>query len=122
MTKLTVQLVVCCIENTLFFQTYNHREKNLTQACSLLMTSDHILTVREAFSSTINSLLPLRSKHEPIKGAQALSCASIIDLTAFRLPSSEQSWCILVSFLIFTNYKLMSEIFVGICLSRGSRV
>ncbi|CAH0558194.1 unnamed protein product [Brassicogethes aeneus] len=75
--------------------TYN-REKSTTQSCSLLMTGDHILTVREAFPLTINTLLPRGvGGHEPIKGAQALSCAAICDLTSFRLPSAEQSWCIL---------------------------
>ncbi|XP_056631113.1 uncharacterized protein LOC130441444 [Diorhabda sublineata] len=75
---------------------YSHqREKNPTQSCSLLMTSEHILTVREAFPIMLNSLLTTRSLHEPIKGTQALSCASIVNLTAFRLPSAEQSWCIL---------------------------
>ncbi|CAH1976175.1 unnamed protein product [Acanthoscelides obtectus] len=74
---------------------YTNREKHPTQACTLLMTSEHILTVREAFSFTVTSLLPPRSKHDPIKGAQALSCACIVDLTSFRLPSAEQSWCIL---------------------------
>ncbi|KAJ8949469.1 hypothetical protein NQ314_008226 [Rhamnusium bicolor] len=75
--------------------TYNHRERNAIHSCSLLMTSDHILTARETFHCMINSLLPSRSQHEPMKGTQALSCASIVDLTSFRLPSSEQSWCIL---------------------------
>ncbi|XP_018577712.1 uncharacterized protein LOC108916016 [Anoplophora glabripennis] len=75
--------------------TYSHRDKNPTQSCSLLMTSDHILTVREAFPCMITSLLPTKSQHDPIKGTQALSCASIIDLTSFRLPSAEQSWCVL---------------------------
>lgn len=63
------------------------------------MTSDHILTVREAFPSSVASLLPPNFKEEPVKGPQALSCAAITDLVAFRLPSSEQSWCILVSFI-----------------------
>ncbi|KAF7283348.1 hypothetical protein GWI33_000859 [Rhynchophorus ferrugineus] len=74
---------------------YSHREKSLTHSCSLLMTNEHVLTVREAFPCTVNSLLPPRSKHEPIKGPLALSCAAITDLVAFRLPSAEQSWCIL---------------------------
>ncbi|CAG9765968.1 unnamed protein product [Ceutorhynchus assimilis] len=72
----------------------NYKEKNLTVSCSLLMTSEHILTVREAFPCSISSLLPV-TKHEPIKGPQALSCAAISDLVTFRLPSAEQSWCIL---------------------------
>lgn len=61
------------------------------------MTSDHILTVREAFSCTIPSLLPRDNQHQPIRGPQVLSCAAISDLIAFRLPSAEQSWCILVN-------------------------
>ncbi|KAB0797328.1 hypothetical protein PPYR_08322 [Photinus pyralis] len=76
-------------------KTYNHREKLPAQSCSLLMTSDHILSVREAFPCTLNSSLSLRDAHIPIKGAQALSCAAIADITAFRLPCAEQSWCIL---------------------------
>jgi pleckstrin family protein M 2 len=75
---------------------YNQREKMLTQSCSLLMTTDHILTVREAFPCTISSLLPSKNQHQPIKGPQVLSCAAIVDLIAFRLPSAEQSWCVLV--------------------------
>lgn len=63
------------------------------------MTSDHILTVREVFPSSVASLLPPNFKEESVKGPQALSCAAIADLVAFRLPSSEQSWCILVSFI-----------------------
>lgn len=59
------------------------------------MTTDHILTVREAFPCSINTLIN-SSNHNPIKGAQALSCAMISDLTAFRLPSAEHSWCVLV--------------------------
>ncbi|EFA03830.1 uncharacterized protein prd1 [Tribolium castaneum] len=74
---------------------YNQKEKMLTQSCSLLMTSDHILTVREAFPCTVSSLLPSKNQHQPIKGPQVLSCAAIIDLVAFRLPSAEQSWCVL---------------------------
>ncbi|CAG9825381.1 unnamed protein product [Phaedon cochleariae] len=76
--------------------TYNqHREKNMTQSCSLLMTTDHILTVREAFPSTLNVIPNSNSPHDPAKGTQALSCAAIVDLVTFRLPSAEQSWCIL---------------------------
>lgn len=88
-TNVSIKLVLC-------LQTYNNREKSLSFSCSLLLTSEHILTVREAFPFTINSLLPACGRHDPIKGAQALSCAAISDLTSFRLPSAEQSWCILV--------------------------
>ncbi|KAF5281278.1 hypothetical protein FQA39_LY05164 [Lamprigera yunnana] len=76
-------------------KTYNHREKLPAQSCSLLMTNDHILSVREAFPCTFSSSLGLREVHQPIKGTQALSCAAIADITAFRLPCAEQSWCIL---------------------------
>ncbi|KAK5646949.1 hypothetical protein RI129_005413 [Pyrocoelia pectoralis] len=76
-------------------KTYNHRERLPAQSCSLLMTSDHILSVREAFPCTLSSSLSLRDVHQPIKGAQALSCAAIADITSFRLPCAEQSWCIL---------------------------
>lgn len=56
------------------------------------MTSDHILTVREAMPCTFFAT-PLQ--HQPIKGPQVLSCAGISDITAFRLPSAEHSWCVL---------------------------
>ena len=76
-------------------QTYNNKEKQLAQSCSLIMTSDHILTMREAFPCNVSSTLT-KILHDPIKGARALSCALISDITAFRLPSAEHSWCILV--------------------------
>lgn len=59
------------------------------------MTSEHILTVREALPCNIGTLSNHKN-HQPIKGPQALSCASISDITAFRLPSAEHSWCVLV--------------------------
>ncbi|XP_017774358.1 PREDICTED: uncharacterized protein LOC108561080 isoform X2 [Nicrophorus vespilloides] len=71
---------------------YTHKEKLLTQANTLLMTNEHILTVREAFPC---SIIDSKSTHDPIKGAQAISCAAISDIVSFRLPSAEQSWCIL---------------------------
>ncbi|XP_022918977.2 uncharacterized protein [Onthophagus taurus] len=74
--------------------TYTAKERHLAQSCSLLLTSEHILAVREAFPCNISSAIS-KGMHEPIKGAQALSCAAISDITAFRLPSAEQSWCIL---------------------------
>lgn len=78
----------------------------MAPSCSLLMTTDHILTVREAFACSINTLIT-SSCHNPIKGAQALSCAMISDLTAFRLPSAEHSWCVLVKYsLIYNRHKL----------------
>lgn len=87
--------------------TYNYREKNLSQNCTLLMTYDHILMVREAFPCTLNFAKHMRS-HNPIKGTQALSCAAISDITAFRLPSAEHSWCILVRFK-FNFLKISSK-------------
>lgn len=61
------------------------------------MTNDHILTVREVFPCMLNSFFSTKIQEESFTEAQTLSCASIADLTAFRLPSAEQSWCILVS-------------------------
>ncbi|GLV39247.1 pruning defect 1 [Carabus blaptoides fortunei] len=65
---------------------YNSHEANHTQSCTLLLTNQHILTMREKFPCG-----------NPISEytAQALSCAAISDLTAFRIPLAEQSWCIL---------------------------
>lgn len=41
--------------------------------------------------------------------AQALSCAAISDLTAFRIPLAEQSWCILVRYNIYVYfYKILA--------------
>lgn len=73
----------------------HYKDKLVTQSCSLLMTTEHILTVREAFPCTVQSLLLDEMEQELIRGPQALSCASILDLVSFRLPSAEQSWCIL---------------------------
>lgn len=67
------------------------------------MTGQHVLTVREAFPCMVSSLIDPKTNHEPIKGPRALSCAAITDLVSFRLPSAEQSWCVLVS---FKNYYL----------------
>lgn len=74
---------------------YNVKERNPASSCSLLMTSDHILAVREAFPCNILSNSLPKSEHTPIKGASTLSCAAISDITAFRLPSAEHSWCVL---------------------------
>lgn len=72
------------------------------------MTSDHILTVREALPYT---LFDSPSQHKPLKGPQALSCAAIADITAFRLPSAEHSWCVLVrwncSCVVFYNLEFI---------------
>lgn len=62
-----------------------------------MITSDHILTVREALPCAMSSLIGSEDRHQPIAGPQILSCASIPDITAFRLPSAEHSWCVLVS-------------------------
>lgn len=67
------------------------------QSCSLLITGEHVLTIREALPCVMTSLFSSIEKHGPIKGPQVLSCASISDMTAFRLPSAEHSWCVLVS-------------------------
>ncbi|XP_044752613.1 uncharacterized protein LOC123312313 [Coccinella septempunctata] len=71
------------------------KDKLITQSCSLLMTTEHILTVREAFPCTLQTLFLDELEQELMNGTQALSCASILDLVSFRLPSAEQSWCIL---------------------------
>lgn len=71
---------------------YSSRDRSVAPATSLLMTSEQIILVREAFSC---NLLSNDEEHNPIKGPQVLSCAAISDLTSFKLPSAEQSWCIL---------------------------
>lgn len=83
------------------------------------MTSEHIITVREAFPCNISSSVT-KGYHEPIKGAHALSCASISNITAFRLPSAEQSWCILV--LHYRHFIFRDDIvcFLGVCVQRSS--
>lgn len=65
----------------------NKSEQVITQSCSLIITTGHILTVREIFPGSI--------KGEVSKNPQTLSCAAIGELVSFRLPSIEQSWCIL---------------------------
>ncbi|CAG9853881.1 unnamed protein product [Phyllotreta striolata] len=75
---------------------YNsYKEKIPTQSCSLMITSEHVLTVREAFPAILNGPSISCDQQNAVKSAQALSCASIVDLMAFRLPSTEQSWCLL---------------------------
>ncbi|XP_023246798.1 uncharacterized protein LOC106637564 isoform X2 [Copidosoma floridanum] len=49
--------------------------------CSLIVTSGHLVAMKEVFPGT--------------QRGQTLSCASIEDLSAFRVPLSQQSWCIL---------------------------
>lgn len=106
----------------ILFQTH-YKDKLITQSCSLLMTTEHILTVREAFPCTVQSLFSDDLEQELINGPQALSCASILDLVSFRLPSAEQSWCILVSlsFLYACSLSLKRNfsrnLHVGKCMS-----
>lgn len=61
-----------------------------TTACSLVITTDHLVTVRESFEFE-----NVESDKNAIK---ALSYAAISDLTAFKIPLAAQSWCVLVSF------------------------
>ncbi|KAJ8687505.1 hypothetical protein QAD02_023299 [Eretmocerus hayati] len=56
-------------------------ERREPLACSLVLTSKHLIAMKEA--------LLCRQR------GQTLSCATIEDLSAFRVPESEQSWCIL---------------------------
>ncbi|XP_066593386.1 pleckstrin homology domain-containing family M member 2 [Prorops nasuta] len=49
--------------------------------CSLITTTKHLVAMKEFFPGT--------------QRGQTLSCASVEDLTAFRVPLAQQSWCIL---------------------------
>ncbi|XP_011306068.1 pleckstrin homology domain-containing family M member 2 [Fopius arisanus] len=49
--------------------------------CSLIATTNHLVAMKEVFPGT--------------QRGQTLSCASVEDLTAFRVPLAQQSWCIL---------------------------
>ncbi|XP_074109615.1 pleckstrin homology domain-containing protein pruning defect 1 isoform X2 [Cotesia typhae] len=49
--------------------------------CSLVATTKHLVTIKEVFPGT--------------QRGQTLSCATVEDLTAFRVPLAQQSWCIL---------------------------
>ncbi|XP_014226949.2 pleckstrin homology domain-containing family M member 2 [Trichogramma pretiosum] len=60
---------------------YDCSEKRDPLPCSLVVTTKHMVTMKEVFSGT--------------QRGQTLSCASIEDLTAFRVPLAQQSWCIL---------------------------
>lgn len=51
--------------------------------CSLITTTKHLVAMKEI--------------HPGTQRGQTLSCASIKDLAAFRVPLVQQSWCILVS-------------------------
>lgn len=60
----------------------------LVQSCTLLLTSSHLLTMRETFPGAIGNT-------DQSVGARCLSCAAIEDITALRIPLAEQSWCVL---------------------------
>nr|XP_034186856.1 LOW QUALITY PROTEIN: pleckstrin homology domain-containing family M member 2 [Osmia lignaria] len=49
--------------------------------CSLITTTQHLVAMKEVFPGK--------------QRGQTLSCASVKDLTAFRVPLTQQSWCIL---------------------------
>lgn len=57
-------------------------EKREPLPCSLITTTKHLVAMKEVF--------PGKQRGE------TLSCASVEDLTAFRVPLTQQSWCILV--------------------------
>ncbi|XP_033224094.1 uncharacterized protein LOC117177479 isoform X2 [Belonocnema kinseyi] len=61
------------------FESTERRKNPLP--CSLIATSKHLVAMNEVFPGT--------------QRGQTLSCASIEDLTAFRVPSTQQSWCVL---------------------------
>ncbi|XP_043283089.1 pleckstrin homology domain-containing family M member 2 [Venturia canescens] len=60
---------------------FDSSEKTSPLPCSLVATTRHLLTMKEVFPGT--------------QRGQTLSCASVEDLTAFRVPLAQQSWCIL---------------------------
>lgn len=62
---------------------FDSSETNSPLPCSLIATTRHLLTMKEVFPGT--------------QRGQTISCASVEDLTAFRVPLAQQSWCILVS-------------------------
>lgn len=74
---------------------FSDSEKKEPVPCSLIATDKHLVAVREAFPGTHRS--------------QTQSCASVQDLTAFRVSLSQQSWCIMVSILKrhFENIELI---------------
>lgn len=80
-------------------------KKPLPPCCTLLVTSQHIITLRESLETrdklTYNKnvdedggdshqLLAVNSNIE------ILSFASVVDLTAMKIPDNEDNWCILV--------------------------
>ncbi|KAK1127939.1 hypothetical protein K0M31_003433 [Melipona bicolor] len=56
-------------------------EKIKPLPCSLITTTKHLVAMKEVFPGK--------------QRGQTLSCASVEDLTAFRVPLTQQSWCIL---------------------------
>ncbi|XP_051161854.1 uncharacterized protein LOC127281914 isoform X2 [Leptopilina boulardi] len=56
-------------------------EKREPLPCSLVVSSRHLIAINEVFPGT--------------QRGQILSCASIQDLTALRMPLTNQSWCVL---------------------------
>ncbi|XP_076663253.1 pleckstrin homology domain-containing protein pruning defect 1 isoform X2 [Andrena cerasifolii] len=56
-------------------------EKREPLPCSLITTTKHLVAMKEVFPGK--------------QRGQTLSCASVEDLTAFRVPLTQQSWCIL---------------------------
>ncbi|RLU19751.1 hypothetical protein DMN91_008308 [Ooceraea biroi] len=56
-------------------------EKKEPLPCSLITTTKHLVAMKEV--------------HPGMQRGQTLSCASIKDLAAFRVPLVQQSWCIL---------------------------
>lgn len=60
---------------------FDASEKREPLPCSLITTTKHLVTMKEVFSGK--------------QRGQTLSCASVKDLTAFRVPVTQQSWCIL---------------------------
>ncbi|XP_046741434.1 pleckstrin homology domain-containing family M member 2 isoform X2 [Diprion similis] len=60
---------------------FDSSEKKEPLPCSLVATTGHLIAMKEAFPGT--------------QRGQTLSCACVQDLTAFRVPLAQQSWCIL---------------------------
>ncbi|KAF7994838.1 hypothetical protein HCN44_004310 [Aphidius gifuensis] len=60
---------------------FNCFDNNNPLPCSLVVTTGHLITMKEVFPGT--------------QRGETLSCALIEDLTAFRMPLAQQSWCIL---------------------------
>lgn len=60
---------------------FDSTEKREPLPCSLITTTKHLVAMKEV--------------HPGTQRGQTLSCASIKDLTAFRVPLLQQSWCIL---------------------------